>query len=267
MLLSSSERSFIEKGVCKGVRLDGRAPHEARRLLIVPYDVPFASGGARASIGSGTDVLAVVKAELTACSAAGGGYFECAAHMHEGAHADSRASADRGADLADSLLRIFCAPGMIDLSSLVVQPGVWAWRVSVDIVVYADDGSLLDTAVAAAHAALRAARVPTLRAVKTEGGHELELSDDPGSEQALPFAHALPVTVTLLAVGGRTIVDASAEETACAQGTVSVGVSPAGRVIFLSAQGENFQPSSLHEAILAASKLAPRVYSAILGQE
>ena len=244
------------KGVAKGVRLDGRSPHEARRLCIVSADVPFASGSARASLGgSATNVLAVVKAELSACSVLGGGTIECAAHVHAGA--------DSGAEIAAAVLRVFSAPGVVDLAALVVQPGVWAWRISIDLVVLLDDGSLLDTAVAAAHAALRNARVPALRVIKTEGGAELELDDDPGAAQMLPFALTLPAAVTLHLCGGRALVDATAAEAACAEGKVTVGVSPTGGVVFFAAEGKGIAPRELHEAILAAPKLAARIFAAI----
>ena len=262
MSLSQSERSYILKGVSKGVRHDGRSPHEPRRLVITHADVPFSSGSARASLGlGGTNVLAIIKADLSSCSATGGGTLECAAQIHASADADARATSDGGPELAASILRILSAPGVLDLSSLIVQPNVWAWRISIDIVVLLDDGSLLDTAIAAVHAALRATRVPSLRVIKTEGGSELELNDDPGAAQMLPFINSLPVTVTLHLLSGRSIVDATHTEALCAEGTITVGVKSNDSIVYFIAQGmEGMQPHALHEAILAAPKLAQRTF-------
>ena len=279
--VSLRERDFIESGVAKGVRLDGRAPHEFRRLRIVSGDLPHASGSARATVGS-TDVLAVVKAELVPCGSGGSGGVGDTAGSSAGArsvgavdvsalvHTTSAAGgrrADDGAELAAALQRLLSAPGIIDFDALVALPGAWAWHLSVDLVVSASDGGVLDVAAAATAAALRTTRLPKLRAVKTEGGAELKLDDNPAAFDVLPFCNSLPVVVTLQHVRGFALVDATALEEACSTGAVSVGIGPTDRVCFMSARGSGLTPKVLHEGLLAAVGCAQRVRDAITAFE
>jgi exosome complex RNA-binding protein Rrp42 (RNase PH superfamily) len=274
--ISATERAYIETGVEKGVRVDGRAPHELRRLHVFSGDLPHASGAARAVVGS-TDVLAVVKAELVPCSGAEAvsgsaaaaaaavgarSAVDVTALVHTGA-TGGRRGADDGAELAATLQRFLNAPGIIDLAALVALAGAWEWRLTVDVVVSSSDGGVLDVAAAAAVAALRTTRLPKLRAVKTEGGSELKLDDNPAAFDELPFANALPVLVTIQHVRGLKLVDTTALEETCSTGAVSVGVGPTNRICFMSAHGSGLTPHVLHEALLAAVQLAPRTRAAI----
>ena len=186
MPLSASERAFIERGISKGVRSDGRAAQSIRPLRITLNELPAAHGSARCSLGCGaTEVLVSIKAELVCAPSASAPSLatpppppiECSAHLLAGSAAEAGLSDARGeaacaSELAAALQALLGAPGAIPSEALQAVPGGrWSWRLAIDALVVASDGALLDVALLAAHAALRCARLPRLRRAKgAEGG-------------------------------------------------------------------------------------------------
>lgn len=65
-LLSTGERAFIRSGIQNhGVRTDLRAFVDYRPISISLDPVPQAAGSARVTLGTQTDVLVAIKADLT----------------------------------------------------------------------------------------------------------------------------------------------------------------------------------------------------------
>jgi exosome complex component RRP42 len=218
---------------------------------------------------SDTEVLVSVKAELVSLQEDGRGAaavpcVECAAQTLVG----SSGGATEDSALGSSLQALLGAPGVLPLEALVVVPGQWQWRLLVDALVLADDGCALDAASVAAAAALRAARLPALRVLRSGGPPplpevvELELDDDPGAAWAVPCADTLPLALTMHFIRGNAIVDATAEEAVCSTASTCIGINRKGRVCFLQSSGRDGIPSQeLGTAIAASHKLAPVIFS------
>jgi exosome complex RNA-binding protein Rrp42 (RNase PH superfamily) len=281
--LSASERSFIEAGISKGIRGDGRALQSLRSLRLTLGELPGAHGSARVSLGGGlTEVLATVKAELVNLAEGSVAGVECSAHVlaggGEGGDAgDARREAECGGELAAALQEALGAPGVVPGAALEVVAQRWGWRLAVDALVVASDGAVVEAALLAAHAALRCARLPCLRVARgseaaaaaaaagaAAGGApvELELNDDPGAARALPLEATLPLCVSLHAVRGVALLDASGEEEACAASRVRVGLNRGGDVCFLDSSGrEGAPPADLGVALGVAKAVIPALFA------
>jgi exosome complex component RRP42 len=276
--LSAAERTFIEAGITKGVRSDGRAVQSLRLVRLTTGALPGAHGSARCALGGGrTEVLVTVKAELVDLSQGGALGVECAAHVlaggGEGGDAgDARREAESAGELAGALQAVLGAPGAVPAGALEVVAARWGWRLTVDALVLASDGGLVEAALLAAHAALRSARLPLLRAARgagapppasgTAGAVELELDDDPGAAQPLPLADTLPLCVALASVRGVQLLDASGEEEACAASRVRVGLNRAGAVCYIDASGrEGAPPAHLGVALGVARAVMPALFA------
>lgn len=269
MPFSSSERAYVERGIEINVRNDGRTGLGMRRVRVVVGELPHSHGSARCVLGaSATEVLVSVKAELVALMAGAPevACVECAAQtLCSGAGGAVEDSA-----LAASLQALLGAPGVVPRAALTVAPGRWQWRLLVDALVLAQDGSALDAASVAAAAALRATRLPALRVLRSGGPPpapevlDLELNDDPGAAAALPCASTVPLALTLHYVRGLAVVDATAEEVACASASACIGVNAGGSVCFLQSSGrEGIPTQELGTAIAAAQKLVPVLFGCL----
>ena len=278
--LSAAERSFIEAGITKGVRSDGRSVQSLRPLQLTTGELPGAHGSARCRVGGGaTEVLATVKAELVNLAEGGALGVECSAHVlaggGEGGDAgDARREAECAAELGAALQAVLGAPGVVPGSALVVVAARWGWRLAVDALVLASDGGVVEAALLAAHAALRSARLPALRVARGAeaaaaaaaagggGAVELELDDDPGAAVALPVGDTLPLCVSLHAVRGVALLDAGGEEEACAASRVRVALNRRGEVCLLSSGGrEGAPPEDLGVALAVARAVVPALFA------
>ena len=75
---------------------------------------------------------------------------------------------------------------------------------------------------------------------------------------------SLPLALTLHYVKGLAIVDATAEEAACATATACIGISPGGSVASVTSSGrEGIAPQELGAAIAAAQKLVPVLFGCL----
>jgi exosome complex RNA-binding protein Rrp42 (RNase PH superfamily) len=261
--LSSSERGYIERGIQLGVRNDGRTGLSMRRVRVVLNELPHSHGSARCVVGaSATEVLVSVKAELVSLLGLSSppAFVECAAQTLVGGSGAAEDSA-----LAAALQALLGGPNVFPADALTVVPGRWQWRLLVDALVLAEDGGVLDAASVAAAAALRATRLPALRVLRSGGpppapeAIDLELNDDPGAAWAIPSAAAsIPLALTLHYIKGLAVVDASAEEVACATASACIGINPSGQVTYLQTSGKEGLPTQeLGIAIAAAQKLVP----------
>ncbi|KAL7472357.1 hypothetical protein ACHAXS_012722 [Conticribra weissflogii] len=168
-----------------------------------------------------------------------------------------------------SLLQRLVLPHAVDYKALVIWPGKYVWRLAIDIVVLRCDGCILDGASIAMREALRETKLPrvqslvsldegnpnsgnneNLNGMTSLGGRENDLTVDSSIQSALPPSgcHNCPlvVTVSVLSAPPSTtgaitassskrnryisIIDARAEEEACASTRVCVSVDPLGMV-------------------------------------
>ncbi|KAL3823606.1 hypothetical protein ACHAXA_005587 [Cyclostephanos tholiformis] len=224
--------------------------------------------------GSSTDVLCSVKADLVRPSPSrpdsgvcelsvdlslwgGGG---TATGPSGGGAARKRRRQREDESEISSLLSRLVLPHAVDYARLVVWPGRYVWRLSIDVVVLRADGCVLDACSIAMRAALIDARLPRVRALIDGGGGDgmgigggigegggkgdLLVDGDIGNARPPPGAVGCPLVVTVSVLRAPPpstypslrqyrsvpIVDARAEEEACASSRVCVSVDPDGVV-------------------------------------
>jgi exosome complex component RRP42 len=122
----------------------------------------------------------------------------------------------------------------IDLESLCIQPGKACWLLAVDVVAASDRGSMIDAMSIAVRAALADAKIPkvTIGAVGDDAGDEvgeLEVDDDPDACSRIDVSR-LGVVVTTSKIGRHGVIDATEDEEACAESTMSVAVDREGLI-------------------------------------
>ena len=188
------------------------------------------------------------------------------AELYNGMPARTRWFPRTRATHASSLRSLLVDSNAIDTRLLSILPGKYAWRIYVDVLVLGDGGSLVDTACAAAVAALTDTRLPRLRLFRGEadGDWDLEVDDDPHAGTAIPGIASAPLAVTFTQVGGCSIVDASCSEEECAQSRAVLGVTRAGRVVYMRADGRaGVEPAHLLECARVGERVAPVLFDRI----
>ncbi|KAJ2785982.1 hypothetical protein H4R18_000197 [Coemansia javaensis] len=272
LILSPAEQDYITRGVEKGLRADGRGGLDRREVSLQTNMISQANGSARCRtghLGVGTDVLVGVKAEVrtwTAGEPEDRGAVECsvecspsAAQKFEGRGAD-----DLNVELTQLLDRILGGPQSgIDLGALCIIPRQAYWVLHVDALVLDVKGSIADTLVWAARAALLSTRLPrvVVESVADEDGNmqsEFDVVDDPEDQVPLQGAEDLPLAVTFSQIGKRYVVDASEQEDAVTQARVTVAVSPQMDICAIQkgAALRGFPPSLLTEILHSARTVA-----------
>ena len=203
-MVSSAEALYIIESCLDDFRIDGRSRSEHRPYSIsnrrsssssssrnadgnVIDSTPslvLSNGSSRIHLpGSSTDVLCSVKADLVRPSPSrpdagvcelsvdlslwGGG---CGGPGGGGVGAPRRRRRQREDESElSSLLSRLVLPHAVDYPRLVVWPGRYVWRLSIDVVVLRADGCVLDACSIAIRAALVDARLPRVRAL-IDGG-------------------------------------------------------------------------------------------------
>ena len=208
-----------------GKRMDGRKFDEYRNLSIeYGISAKSAEGSARVKIG-GTEVVAGVKLDL------GTPYSDRPAEgtimvnvellplsstKYESGPPDVSAIEmsrviDRGIRECDA----------VDFKKLCVTPGEKVWMVFVDIYPLNNDGNLIDAASLAATAALKSAVFPKLN------GDKIVYGDF--TKTKIPL-NLMPVTCTVVNIGGKSMVDPILEEEKNFDARISVSVSEKGDI-------------------------------------
>lgn len=175
-------------------------------------------------------------------------------------------------------LTAFCARCQSPLCSLLVDSNVidkrglcimrrkYCWRVFVDVLILDNGGNLVDTAVAAALAALTDTKLPKLRLYRGETAEDwdLEVDDDPFAHTKLPGVASLPLAITFTQVGAHSVVDALPDEEACADSRVIVAVNRTGALVSVQSEGPSgVTPPTLQACLQAAERIAPVLFGRI----
>jgi len=257
-LLSSAEKDFVRAGVAVGVRPDGRECLESRGFSVQLGVVPNAHGSAVVQCG-GTRVVVGVKAEFAAMDRAAPrkGRIEAAVTCSATASPlfEGRAGEEVSAELSFVLNRMLSdGLGAAAYEQLHISDDL-CWHLYADAVVLQHDGSLLDCASMAIHAALADTLVPLTTLGKNEDGSVHVEIHDSRTAPVLDMAH-VPLFITLAQVGQGVVADALAAEEACAAARLSIGVSEAGRVAAThKADGRALNPTLVSQMLKAACKL------------
>lgn len=278
--VSKAERRYMESGIAQDLRADGRGRLHFRPFSIEPGVIPQANGSARVRLG-GTHIIASVKAELGAPAPARPGH----GHLHVSVDCAPQivsTAADQdpdllALDLSRALHRCLLggasgAGAALHLPTLALVPGKLCWALHVDALVLGADGNLLDCAAVAVRAALADTGVPKVDVVSTEGGAgggEVEVVDvDDGDPEGFARLDAarVPLVVTLTKVGKDYFVDASAaeEQAQQASASVSVAVTPEGRIAgVVKRTGAGVQPAVLVDMLGLAREVGRELFSQV----
>lgn len=233
--ISEAERRFLLDGIDQGLRNDGRGCFDYRRVSLEVGTIPTATGSCRLRAGE-TDILVGVSCDIVKPSreTPDEGRFHISVELAASVSVDlvdSWYAEDAGQKLS-VLLESLCAGNeTIDRKALCVTPGVFAWEVHADVVVFASGGNLLDSVSLALCAALGETLLPKVEASEAmEEGERMSLTVDDRPEVGSPIPlRRLPLCVTVAQLRGPTrscsfLLDATPEEELCAEAMISVVV-------------------------------------------
>jgi len=254
-----------------GLRGDGRGAGDGRALgECEAGQLAHSAGSARVARGR-TEALAAVKLELAEPVPGRPAACRVAVDVAEAGPRGSRAQELRLKQLGARVERLLLGPpscprGPLDEGNdLAVVPGETVWLFYVDLLVLHDDGSLIETLALATKLALQSTTMPKAAAVEVEGEGdlgleaglgggptEIEVDDDPASGWRLRLDH-VPLVVVVGVVGGRHVVDPTAEEEAGAEATVELAINRKGNILGSQVFGPGaLEPSLLRDIVEAA---------------
>lgn len=210
----------MKKYLAEGKRFDGRTPFQFRDIVIEPKVSKNAEGSVRVKLGK-TEVIVGIK------MAASTPYSD---------------SPDKGTMMVTSELLPLSSPRFeygppkfpaielgrlvdraireskfIQFDKLCIKEGEKVWTVFIDIYTINDDGNLLDAASIGALAALKNAKMP-----KYDEKEEKVLYGE-WTENSLPVANELPISMTFHKIGNNFIIDPTREEEDVSIARLTVG--------------------------------------------
>jgi exosome complex RNA-binding protein Rrp42 (RNase PH superfamily) len=300
--LSTSEQVYILEGCCRdNIRLDGRQRVEQRPFaLLMNNPLVTSHGSSRVILGchnGGTHVLCSIKAELVHPSPAkpNQGALEIHVDTLTASSSSSTASSSSSRRLRrqqeqelQSTLMFLLEPHIVDLTGLAVVPGLYVWKLNIDLLVLSDQqGSLLDVCSRAIRAAIQTTKLPHMTALNhdlttvvddeqqqqqsaiTKGGAQVDLAVDGDIQNAVTPVGAddcpIIVTVSVLACPPKNmsvlVLDTTLEEEAVASSQVHVVVRPSGQVCsVLMSQSGSIRLGLLSEITSTAVKASRQVF-------
>lgn len=217
-ILSEIKRNYIISKLKEGVRADGRKYEEYRDLTIQTGYVPRAQGSAMVQLGN-TRILAGVKIETGEPfpDTPNQGVLTTNVELLPMAFPTFEAGPpnETSIEIARVVDRGIRESKMVDIESLVVEPGKKVWIVFIDINVIDFDGNLIDACSYGALAALRSAIVPASK----EGKKDFPL----------PVRNT-PVAVTMVKIGDELVCDPNLEEEQLSSARITVSTTEDGHI-------------------------------------
>lgn len=266
---------YILQGCRDNIRQDGRTRHDVREYtLLQNAPLSLSNGSARILLqGCGsTHVVCSCKAELVQPSPL---------HPNQGVvelHVDLLQNQRRQQEeeLQNTLSKLVLTKS-VNLQELCVVPGMYVWRLGVDVLILSGSGgSMVDTCSRVIRAALLNTQLPFITPTHTRdvsksssnsnssGGAQVDLAVDGDIHNAVsvPGANDCPIVVTVHVLKCppkntvALVVDATLQEEVCASCQVRVAVDPAGNVCALHNQGplESALLSDILSTAVQASK-------------
>ena len=217
------QAKYITSHVLKGMRLDGRKPHDYRNMEIEINPVEQAEGSARVKIG-GTEVIVGVKLSVGEPfpDTPNEGVLIVNAEFSPLASPDFELGPPRESaiELARIVDRGIRESKCINNEKLCIKEGEKVWMVMIDIQPLSHDGNLIDASGIAAIAALMAARMPKFeeeKVVYEKTDEKLPLND-------------IPVPVTCAVFNGKFVIDPDLEEEEAMESRLTVTTTSQGNI-------------------------------------
>ena len=225
--MSSSKRSTIIvehlrkqqmwDAISKGKRLDGRDLNDIRPIEIELNTVKKANGSAKVKLGN-SEVIAGIKVEtgepFEGLENKGALIVSAEVLPTASPYIEPGPPDEETVELARVVDRGIRESEMLDLDKLVLVPGKTVYTVFVDCSIINADGNLFDATSYAVVSALASSKMPIF-----------EVQDskivDTGNVRDPPVT-TLPVSITMVRIGGAVIVDPTAEEEACMDARITI---------------------------------------------
>jgi exosome complex component RRP42 len=225
--MSSSKRSTIIvehlrkqqmwDAISKGKRLDGRDLDDIRPIEIELDTVKKANGSAKVKLGN-SEVIAGIKVEtgepFEGLENKGALIVSAEVLPTASPYVEPGPPDEETVELARVVDRGIRESEMLDLDKLVLVPGKTVYTIFVDCSIINADGNLFDATSYAVVSALVSSKMPIF-----------EVQDgkiaDTGNVRDPPVT-TLPVSITMVRIGGAVIVDPTAEEEACMDARITI---------------------------------------------
>ena len=247
-LITRVRKVQIGQTIEKGSRIDGRGLLDTRELKIEQGVIQKAEGSARVFLGK-TQVLVGVKIETgepfpdtpnEGVQTVNAELVPLAASTFEPGPPD-----ENSIELARIVDRGIRESHAIDTAKLVIEAGKKVFVVFIDIYVLNHDGNLIDASAIAAVAALKNTKMPNYE-IK-DGELKIKTGYTP-----LPLK-SVPITVTVVKVNDKLVIDPWTEEEQIADARISMAVNEDGNICAIQKGGNGyFTP----QQIIEASKIA-----------
>lgn len=230
-------------------RLDGRTPHDIRKIDIKTNVIEKAEGSAMVSMGA-TRIIAGVKVGVGEpySDRPNEGVFTVNAELLPLASKSFEPGppSPEGVELARIVDRSVRESRAIDLEKLCLIPGQKAYIIFVDFYVLDYDGNYFDPAVLAAVAALSTARLPKYKVAKGQ----LEKK-----EETIPLSlRTTPVSITIGLIKDKMLVDPSLAEQSSLDASMVVTFDSEGNMCAVQKNSSGYIPLDQMKNILAVAK-------------
>ncbi len=258
MVIPRLKQELMRKVVSQGVRIDGRELLDYRPIKIDVGPVKTADGSAIVTLGN-TKVIAGVKVEIGEpfedTPDEGGLVVNLEIAPTAAPDIEPGPPDENAIEIARVIDRAIRHSGFIDLKSLCIEPGKYAWILWIDIYVINHDGNLFDAASLAAAAALLNTTIPKAEVDQTSNTVRVDRS----VRQTLNAnIERLPITLTYAKFGGSIIADPTREEEDLAEGLMVIGIAE-GRVVALQKVSGVFSKDEVFRIIDSALSQYPRL--------
>jgi exosome complex component RRP42 len=226
-VMSVLKKDYIYNLMLKGQRADGRAFDEIRDIEIRTNVIEKAEGSAWIKMG-GTEILVGVKLQVGTPfpDSADQGVIITSMELNPIASPDFEAGPPRekAIEMARVTDRGIRESGAIDLNKLCITEGEEVWMVFIDIHVLNNEGNIQDVSSLGAIAALLTVVVPGER----EGR---------GEDMPMPIRD-MPVSVTLVDIGGEMMVDPDLDEEAVCDTRITIVSNQDGSISGMQKSGD-----------------------------
>jgi exosome complex RNA-binding protein Rrp42 (RNase PH superfamily) len=291
-LLSASERSFIRTGCRDDCRVDGRTRLEQRQQLIHVSNTTTTTAAAASNTNNesstnnnnivlsngsarlGQSLLCSVRAQVAEPSALEPTKGMIEFYCEQLLSGNNNKNDNDRLEQIEASLSLLLADAVVDRSQLCIYPGVYVWKLHVDIFFFNAQISL-DVVSHVVRAALRACHLPHIETCMTKetasapASVELVVNGDMAAAVSLPGVEHAPVIVTITVLDCPTttttnkkndvvyLVDATPDETECSVARVHVAVAPDGTICGAQASGRldaHHIPRVVQTAVTAANQ-------------
>ena len=226
-------KEHLMKCLNKNTRSDGRKLAEYRPVAVKYGFSKSAEGSASVKIGD-TEVLVGVKLSVEKpypdSPDSGNLMVNVELRPLSNPKFEPGPPGDQAIELARVVDRCIREAKSIDVKKLCIKKGELVWGVIIDICTLNDNGNLFDAAALGAIAALKNARFPKLVENVVEYGSI--------TDETLPIVSE-PVTVTVMKIGDKFLVDPLPEEEALTEARLTIAVTQKGEICALQKGGSS----------------------------